>query len=39
MMQARGVPKIFWAEVVATAIYMLTISTMKVFLNQIPYEE
>ncbi|KAH0633397.1 hypothetical protein KY284_036183 [Solanum tuberosum] len=38
MMQARGVPKYFWAEAVATALYMLNISPTKVVLNQTPYE-
>jgi len=38
MMQARGVPKYFWAEAVATTVYMLNISPTKVVLNQTPYE-
>ncbi|XP_049358800.1 uncharacterized protein LOC125823464 [Solanum verrucosum] len=38
MMQARGVPKYFWAEVVVTVVYMLNISPTKVVLNQTPYE-
>lgn len=38
MMQARGVSKSFWAEVVATTIYVLNISPTKAVLNRTPYE-
>ncbi|XP_055815067.1 uncharacterized protein LOC129884813 isoform X2 [Solanum dulcamara] len=38
MMQARGVPKCFWVEAVATAVYLLNISPTKVIFNRTPYE-
>lgn len=38
MMKARGIPKHFWAEAVATAVYLLNISPPKGVYNQTPYE-
>lgn len=38
MMQAKGVPKCFQAETVATTVYLLNISPTKAVLNQTPYE-
>ena len=37
-MEGRGVLKCFWAEVVATAVYLLNISPTKEVFNQTPYE-
>lgn len=38
MMKARGVPKQFWGEAVATTVYLLNISPTKAVLNQTPFE-
>ena len=38
MMKARAVPKRFWAEAVATAVYLLNISPTKAVYNRTPYE-
>ncbi|GKB83564.1 retrovirus-related pol polyprotein from transposon TNT 1-94 [Tanacetum coccineum] len=38
MMNARGVPKQFWAEAVATIVYILNISPTKAVYNRTPYE-
>jgi len=38
MMEGRGVLKCFWAEVVATVVYLLNISPTKAAFNQTPYE-
>ncbi|GKF70958.1 retrovirus-related pol polyprotein from transposon TNT 1-94, partial [Tanacetum coccineum] len=38
MMSARGVPKQFWAEAVATAVYILNISPTNTVYNRTPYE-
>ena len=38
MMNVVGLPKKFWAEAVATAVYILNISPTKAVLNQTPYE-
>nr|GEV32544.1 retrovirus-related Pol polyprotein from transposon TNT 1-94 [Tanacetum cinerariifolium] len=38
MMNARGVSKQFWAEAVATAVYILNISPTKAVYNMTPYE-
>lgn len=38
LMEARGVPKQFWEEAVATTVYILNISPTKADLNQTPFE-
>ena len=38
MMEGRGVLKCFWAEAVATAVYLLNISPTKAVFNRTPYE-
>ena len=38
MMNAKGVPKTFWAEAVATSVYLLNISPTKAVYNKTPYE-
>lgn len=38
MLNARNVPKEFWAEAVATAVYILNISPTKAVYDQTPYE-
>ncbi|GJR77081.1 retrovirus-related pol polyprotein from transposon TNT 1-94 [Tanacetum coccineum] len=38
MMNAKGVPKTFWAEAVATSVYLLNISPTKAVYNRTPYE-
>ncbi|KAJ8771724.1 hypothetical protein K2173_026901 [Erythroxylum novogranatense] len=38
MMQAKGLPNSFWAEAIATAIYLLNVSPTKAIPNQTPFE-
>ena len=38
MMEGRGVLKCFWAEAVATTVYLLNISPTKAVFNRTPYE-
>nr|GEU80705.1 retrovirus-related Pol polyprotein from transposon TNT 1-94 [Tanacetum cinerariifolium] len=38
MMNAKGVPKTFWAEAVATSVYLLIISPTKAVYNRTPYK-
>lgn len=38
MLKAKGLPNEFWAEVVATAVYLLNISFTKTIINTTPYE-
>jgi len=38
MLQARRLPNQFWAEAVATSVYLLNISPTKAVMNQTPYE-
>lgn len=38
MLKAKGLPNDFWAEGVATAVYLLNLSPTKAVQNQIPYE-
>ena len=38
MMQAKGLPICFWAEAVATAVYLLNLSPTRAVRNQTPYE-
>ena len=38
MLQARRLPNQFWAEVVATSVYLLNISSTKAVMNRTPYE-
>ena len=38
MMKARMVPKKFWAETVAIAVYLLNLSPTKAVHNRTPYE-
>ena len=37
-MKERGIPKIFWGEAVATAVYILNICPTKAVYNQTPYQ-
>ncbi|KAE8732993.1 hypothetical protein F3Y22_tig00001644pilonHSYRG00148 [Hibiscus syriacus] len=38
MLKAKGLTNQLWAEVVATAVYLLNLSPTRVVLNQTPYE-
>ena len=38
MLQARKLPNQFWAEAVATSVYLLNISPTKAVMNRTPYE-
>ena len=38
MLQARRLPNQFWAEAVATSVYLLNISPTKAVMNRTPYE-
>ena len=38
MLEGRGVLKCFWAEAVATTVYLLNISPTKAVFNRKPYE-
>jgi len=38
MIIVAGLPKKFWAEAVATAVYILNIPSTKAVMNQTPYE-
>ena len=38
MMKAKGLPAYFWAEAVATAVYILNLSPTRVVRNRAPYE-
>lgn len=38
MIQAKGLPIYFWAEAVATAVYLLNLSPTKAVRNQTPFE-
>ena len=38
MLKARGLPNQFWAEAVATSVYLRNISPTKAVMNQTPYE-
>jgi len=38
MLQARRLQNQFWAEVVATSIYLLNLSPIKAVMNRTPYE-
>jgi hypothetical protein len=38
MLQARGLSNQFWAEAVATSVYLLNLSPTKAVLNKTPYE-
>ncbi|KAJ1704767.1 hypothetical protein LUZ63_004546 [Rhynchospora breviuscula] len=38
MLKSKGLPNDFWAEAVATAVYLLNLSPTKAVLNQTPFE-
>jgi hypothetical protein len=38
MLKTKNLPKEFWAEVVATAIYILNLSSTKAVMNITPFE-
>lgn len=38
MMKAKGLPNHFWAETVATTVYLLNLSPTRAVLNQTPFE-
>ena len=38
MLKAKGLPNEFWAEAVATAVYLLNLSPTRAIPNQIPYD-
>lgn len=38
ILKSKGLPDYFWAEGVATAVYLINLSTTKAVWNQTPYE-
>jgi transposase InsO family protein len=38
MLKSKGMPNIFWAEAVATAVYVLNLSPTKAVMNKTPFE-
>lgn len=38
LINSRNLPKQFWAEAIATSVYLLNISPTKSVLNRTPYE-
>ncbi|KAJ4754257.1 polyprotein [Rhynchospora pubera] len=38
MLKTKGLPNLFWAEAVATAVYLLNLSPTKAVMNKTPFE-